>query len=51
MAWGMTQSHHAANWELDAIDTSDEGLVDYSGTLVSDPDFGDFVKVSAVPLR
>jgi hypothetical protein len=29
----------AANWELDAIDRSDEGLADYSGPLVSDFDF------------
>jgi hypothetical protein len=30
----------AANWELAAIDRSDEGLADYSGPLVSDLDFG-----------
>ncbi len=30
----------AANWELDAIDPSDEGLADYSGPVVSDFDFG-----------
>ena len=30
----------AANWELDAIDHSDEGLADYSGPVVSDFDFG-----------
>jgi hypothetical protein len=30
----------AANWELDAIDQSDEGLADYSGPVVSDFDFG-----------
>jgi hypothetical protein len=30
----------AANWELDAIDRSDEGLADYSGPVVSDFDFG-----------
>ena len=29
----------AANWELDAIDRSDEGLADYSGPVVSDFDF------------
>jgi hypothetical protein len=32
----------AANWELDAIDRSDEGLADYSGPVVSDLDFGAF---------
>jgi len=31
---------HAANWELDAIDRSDDGLSDYSGPVVSDFDFG-----------
>jgi hypothetical protein len=30
----------AANWELDAIDHSGEGLADYSGPVVSDFDFG-----------
>jgi hypothetical protein len=30
----------AANWELDPIDHSGEGLVDYSGPVVSDFDFG-----------
>jgi hypothetical protein len=29
----------AANWELDAIDRSDQGLADYSGPVVSDFDF------------
>jgi hypothetical protein len=29
----------AANWELDAVDESDEGLDDYSGPVVSDFDF------------
>jgi hypothetical protein len=29
----------AANWELDAIDRSEEGLADYSGPVVSDFDF------------
>jgi hypothetical protein len=32
----------AANWELDAIDRSDEGLADYSGPVMSDFDFGAF---------
>ena len=32
----------AANWELDAIDRSDEGLADYSGPVVSDFDFAAF---------
>ncbi len=30
----------AANWELDPIDHSDEGLAEYSGPVVSDFDFG-----------
>jgi hypothetical protein len=33
---------HAATWELDAIDRSDEGLGDYSGPLLSDLEFGAF---------
>lgn len=32
----------AATWELDNVDASDDGLVDYSGPLVSDLDFGAF---------
>lgn len=32
----------AAQWELDAIDASEEGLSDYSGPLLSDLDFGAF---------
>ncbi len=31
---------HAAAWELDPVDRSEEGLGDYSGPLVSDFDFG-----------
>jgi hypothetical protein len=30
----------AANWELDAIDRSEDGLSDYSGPVLSDFDFG-----------
>ncbi len=33
---------HAANWALDEIDRSQEGISDYSGPLVSDIDFGAF---------
>ena len=33
---------HAAGWELDPIDPSDEGMADYSGPLLSDLDFGAF---------
>lgn len=32
----------AAGWELDPIDSSDEGMADYSGPLLSDLDFGAF---------
>jgi hypothetical protein len=31
---------HAAAWELDPVDRSDEGQADYSGPLMSDFDFG-----------
>ncbi len=33
---------HAATWELEPIDRSDEGQADYSGPLLSDFDFGAF---------
>ncbi|TAM64091.1 hypothetical protein [Mycobacterium sp.] len=32
----------AASWELDPIDSSDEGMADYSGPLLADLDFGAF---------
>lgn len=32
----------AAGWELDPIDSSDEGMADYSGPLLADLDFGAF---------
>ena len=32
----------AASWELGAIDSSDEGMADYSGPLLADLDFGAF---------
>jgi hypothetical protein len=38
-ALDIVRETRAANWELDAIDRSDEGLADYSGPLVSDFDF------------
>ena len=38
----VVRKTHAATWELDGIDRSDEGLADYSGPLVSDLDFGAF---------
>jgi hypothetical protein len=38
----------AANWELDAIDPSDEGLADYSGPVVSDFDFGAYSQSALV---
>ena len=39
-AMDIVAETRAANWELDAIDPSDEGLADYSGPVVSDFDFG-----------
>ncbi|WP_297596274.1 hypothetical protein [Mycobacterium sp.] len=33
---------HAASWELDPIDSSGEGMADYSGPLLADLDFGAF---------
>jgi hypothetical protein len=38
-ALDIVRETRAANWELDAIDRSDEGVADYSGPLVSDFDF------------
>jgi hypothetical protein len=38
-ALDLVAETRAANWELDAIDPSDEGLADYSGPVVSDFDF------------
>ncbi len=39
-AMDIVAETQAANWELDEIDHSDEGLADYSGPVVSDFDFG-----------
>jgi hypothetical protein len=39
-AMDIVAETRAANWELDAIDPSDDGLADYSGPVVSDFDFG-----------
>ena len=36
----MVRQTHAATWELDPVDRSEEGQADYSGALVSDFDFG-----------
>ncbi|AKN15420.1 hypothetical protein MHAE_13098 [Mycobacterium haemophilum DSM 44634] len=38
----LVRETKAASWELAAVDSSDEGLVDYSGPLLSDLDFGAF---------
>ncbi|WP_343573963.1 hypothetical protein [Mycobacterium sp.] len=39
-ALDMVAETRAANWELDAIDRSGDGLSDYSGPVLSDFDFG-----------
>ena len=41
-ALDIVSETRAASWELDVIDSSDQGLADYSGPLVSDLDFGAF---------
>jgi hypothetical protein len=41
-ALAVIAESHAATWELAPIDPSDDGLADYSGTLVSDLDFAAF---------
>ncbi len=41
-ALDVVRESRAATWELAAIDTSDEGLADYSGPLLSDLDFSAF---------
>ncbi|KLO27978.1 hypothetical protein [Mycobacterium haemophilum] len=38
----LVRETKAASWELAAVDSSDEGLADYSGPLLSDLDFGAF---------
>ncbi|OBH02448.1 hypothetical protein A5696_10840 [Mycobacterium sp. E2699] len=41
-ALDIVRRTRAATWELDPIDSSDEGHADYSGPLLSDLDFGAF---------
>jgi hypothetical protein len=41
-ALDIVRQTRAATWELDPIDSSDEGQADYSGPLLSDVDFGAF---------
>ena len=41
-ALDIVRQTRAATWELAAIDGSEEGLADYSGSLLSDFDFGAF---------
>lgn len=41
-ALDVVRQTHAASWELEPVDRSDEGQADYSGPLLSDFDFGAF---------